>query len=234
MGIQDKIESHNQMAYILATAYHESKFGTPRYPRSVPLEEDSNPMRRDKNGLYRINHVTGRRINGGSLIAYFNDAYGNNKKLGNRRGTNDGYDFRGRGFVQLTGRSNYAKLSARLNEIGYNYTINGKTYGTRENPIDLLTNPDHVSRVPELSSIILVEGMKSGLYTGVGLDNFISSKSTDFFGARSIVNGDKNKIEQGNSRSNGQIIKGYADSFSIVLAKTWSYIIEVNKVGGGL
>ena len=90
MGIQDKIESHNQMAYILATAYHESKFGTPRYPRSVPLEEDSNPMRRDKNGLYRINHVTGRRINIGSLIAYFNDAYGNNKKLGNRRGTNDG------------------------------------------------------------------------------------------------------------------------------------------------
>lgn len=39
---------------------------------------------------------------------YFNRQYSNRKDLGNLGGT-DGYDYRGAGFVQLTGRHNWAK-----------------------------------------------------------------------------------------------------------------------------
>lgn len=41
------------------------------------------------------------------------DLYDNRSDLGNR-GRPDGPNFRGRGFVQLTGRSNYTRLSAQL------------------------------------------------------------------------------------------------------------------------
>jgi putative chitinase len=41
------------------------------------------------------------------------DLYDNRKDLGNR-GPTDGRDFKGRGFVQLTGRANYAKIGYRI------------------------------------------------------------------------------------------------------------------------
>ena len=39
---------------------------------------------------------------------FFNYVY--NGKLGNRKGTNDGYDFRGGGWPQVTGRGNFKRL----------------------------------------------------------------------------------------------------------------------------
>lgn len=54
--------------------------------------------------------------------AYFNDKYSNRKDLGNRGG-DDGWNYRGRGFFQITGLHNYKKY--------------GKLLG-----LDLVTNPD--------------------------------------------------------------------------------------------
>ena len=48
-----------------------------------------------------------------NIPALFEIAYGNRKDLGNTQ-PNDGYKFRGRGYIQLTGRLNYANVGSKL------------------------------------------------------------------------------------------------------------------------
>jgi len=71
---------------------------------------------------------------GQALVAYFNAKYSNRADLGNRGG-DDGYQFRGRGFIQLTGRENYARASREL------FT---------DNPNLLLKSPDEAAK-PEVA-----------------------------------------------------------------------------------
>lgn len=77
----------------------------------------------------------------------------------------DGKRFMGRGYVQITGRRNYADWSKRIG-------------------IDLLTNPTKASE-PEIAARILVQGMMLGTFTGKKLNDFPS----DFVSSRAIVNG---------------------------------------------
>lgn len=58
-------------------------------------------------------------------VAFFNHLYGN--RFGNRANTNDGYDYRGRGYLQHTFRGNYQELASEL----------GRP--------DIVTNPDIVN-----------------------------------------------------------------------------------------
>ena len=51
----------------------------------------------------------------GGWRALYNEAYGwSGNTLGNRPGTNDGSDFIGRGFIQITGRHNYEDIGRRM------------------------------------------------------------------------------------------------------------------------
>ncbi len=77
--------------------------------------------------------------------------------------------FKGRGFVQITGRRNYGIWTEKLG-------------------IDLVGNPEKAA-LPEIAAIILVRGMRDGSFTGVGLSDFIVGDRRDFFNARRIVNG---------------------------------------------
>lgn len=77
----------------------------------------------------------------------------------------DGKRFMGRGYVQITGRRNYADWSKRLG-------------------IDLLSSPSKASE-PEIAARILVEGMMLGTFTGKKLNDY----PNDFVSARAIVNG---------------------------------------------
>ena len=77
--------------------------------------------------------------------------------------------FYGRGFSQLTWRYNYLKFS--------------KIVGA-----DLVNNPDKVLQ-PEIGAKILVHGMRTGIFTGKKLSDFINAVICDYFGARSTVNG---------------------------------------------
>jgi putative chitinase len=127
------VDNPNQLAYILATAKHESdNFNT--------LEE----------------YASG-------------SAYEGRQDLGNDQ-AGDGVKYKGRGFVQLTGKNNF---SAYADKTG----------------LDLVGNPDILSQDKNLAAYVLVDGMKTGAFTGVKLDDYINSDHTNFTDARRIVNG---------------------------------------------
>lgn len=80
-----------------------------------------------------------------------------------------GHTYYGRGYVQLTWRRNYEKMSKELG-------------------IDLVWNPD-LALDPEIAWKILEVGMYNGLFTGKRLGEYLSSNNTDFYGARRVING---------------------------------------------
>ena len=127
-GITDKA----QLAYLLATAKHESD-----------------------------NFATLTEYASGS-------AYEGRSDLGNTQ-SGDGVRFKGRGFVQLTGRANYEKYSKKLG-------------------IDLIKNPE-LAADPEIAARILADGMLTGAYTGAKLNDYGKGSSFNAVGARAIVNG---------------------------------------------
>ncbi|MFA0811939.1 hypothetical protein [Microbulbifer epialgicus] len=99
------------------------------------------------------------------------------KDLGNTE-PGDGYKFRGRGFVQLTGRRNYEKLTPVVRE---HYP---------QCP-DFTQDPDAV-KVPKYATIILFYGMFLGIFTGKALRHSIGDPEkgqiVDYRHARQIIN----------------------------------------------
>jgi putative chitinase len=160
-----------QIAYILATAEHESKFGVVDLsyaPGHNWLEEDP--------AFYPPKFVTAERLDFDmteylrKLKAHFNNLYSSRDDLGNLGG-DDGYKYRGRGYVQLTGRSIYRNIGKHV-----------------DIKIDLENNPSLAIK-PENAAKIIVVGMKKGLYTGSKeLSYYINGEKRDFYGARVIVN----------------------------------------------
>ncbi len=153
-----------QIAYILVTAGWESFMGMDGWMSENPS----------------------RNLQGSETPeTYFESKYGYKttkglKELGNTR-AGDGYKFRGRGYVQLTGRAHYQKWTKRLQD--QNFKINGAVP-------DLVSNPELVATNKVLAAKILVEGMRDGLFIPAngGLANYISETKEDFAGARNTVN----------------------------------------------
>jgi len=150
----------NQCAYVLATAFHESAHTVkPIYERG------------------------GR--------PYF-DKYEPGTKIGRMLGNThpgDGYLFRGRGYVQLTGRANYAKASAKIG-------------------VDLIRLPDLALGSANAAQILVV-GMIEGWFTGRKLADYITLSSSDFVSARRIING----------TDRADLIAGYAREYDALLVK---------------
>jgi len=130
--LDNGVIDRGQIAYVFATAEHESHFGR--------------------------------------LMMELADGwdYEGREDLGNTE-SGDGPRFKGRGFVQITGRRNYQIWSKKLG-------------------IHLIDNPEKAA-LPEIAAMILVRGMRDGSFTGVGLSDFIVGDRRDFSKARKIVNG---------------------------------------------
>ncbi|MDL2397475.1 hypothetical protein [Rhizobium mayense] len=91
-----------------------------------------------------------------------NRAYAN--RMGNGdEASGDGWRYRGRGLVQITGHDNYTK------------------YGIADDPDQALD--------PAKAVEILLDGMINGRFTGKRLTDYFSATVTDWAGARKIING---------------------------------------------
>ena len=98
------------------------------------------------------------------------------RELGNLT-PGDGAKFCGRGLVQLTGRSNYAKATMRLSALGY--LLPGQ---------DLTQTPD-LAMHPDVAAPICFTGQKEGWFTGKRLSDYFGPGRADWKGARRIING---------------------------------------------
>jgi predicted chitinase len=112
------------------------------------------------------------------------------KNLGNTN-PGDGWRYRGRGYVQITGRANYARMTKALE------------LGPDENLID---DPDQALR-PSISYRVMSIGMRQGMFTGKKLSDYITSDKCDYKNARRIING----------TDRWELIKGYAETIEKIL-----------------
>lgn len=130
------------VAYGLATAYHETAH------TMQPIKE-----RGGEAYFKRMYDIMGERP-------------AKARELGNVK-PGDGARYAGRGYVQLTGRTNYAQ------------------YGLADNPDDAMK--------PEVAARVLKDGMAYGRFTGKSMKDYLEvpffQRTNDYIGARRVING---------------------------------------------
>lgn len=124
--------------------------------------------------------------------SYFSK-YDGRRDLGNTE-KGDGLRYKGRGYVQITGRRNYTEFAK----------IRG---------VDFVNHPERVLE-PANAVWIMFYGMYMGSFTGVGFERFFSKNNLhnveDWVGARKIING----------KDKANIIADYAKRFYSAISYT--------------
>lgn len=147
------------VAYALATAYHETAH------TMQPVNE-----------------------NGGA--AYFTRMYDINgarpsvaRTLGNTT-PGDGVRYHGRGYVQLTGKTNYARGTRALAALGVT--------------ADLVANPERALE-PMIAALVMTSGMEEGWFTGRKLSDDLPATGPatlqQFRASRDIINGSDRALD---------------------------------------
>lgn len=132
------------LAYALGTSYHETAF------TMQPINEYGGSKY-----FFRMYDKDGERPNVAAQL-------GNTQK-------GDGVLFHGRGYVQLTGRTNYKKAGALVGD-------------------DLVGNPE-LALDAAIAAKILFTGMEVGLFTGKKLSDYFDKDTEDWINPRRIING---------------------------------------------
>ena len=150
LGILDQWEARyarrddRWLAYMLATAHHET-------------DRSMQPI---------------REYGGNAYFKSMYDITGARPQLAARNGNTtpgDGTRYYGRGFVQLTWKSNYAKAGTALG-------------------VDLVADPDLALDL-EVATRVMFLGMQRGWFTGRKLADYFNPQRGDWIGARRIING---------------------------------------------
>lgn len=164
-----------RFAYVLATAWHET--GGKMRPNFESLNYSAEalrskwPSRFSPAEAQRFGRTTAHPANQEAIAnrVYADENRSERSKLGNGpESSGDGWRYRGRGYVQITGRANYRRLSPIVG-------------------VDLEAEPD-LALEPRIASTIIFHGMQTGLFTGKALGDYIDSARRDYVGARWIVN----------------------------------------------
>lgn len=144
------------LAYALATAYHETG------GKMVPVNENLNYSAKGLRVTFPKYFTAADALKyERKPQAIANRAYAD--RMGNgSEASGDGWKYRGRGLVQITGKDNYVK------------------YGIADDPDKALQ--------PDIAVAILFDGMVSGKFTGKKLSDYFGL-GTDWVGARKIING---------------------------------------------
>lgn len=120
---------------------------------------------------------------------YFERRYGPQTAVGKRLGNDaagEGAKYSGKGFVQLTGESNYEKLETKLRQ---QYADLLKDFQNRTGKEFDLTDYADQAKEPDLAFAIMTVGMFEGVYTGKKFSDYINKQKTDYRNARRIING---------------------------------------------
>lgn len=154
--------TYPETAYALATVFHETD------RTMLPIEERGS----DK---YLSKYDTGKLA----------------KDLGNTpEADGDGQFYKGRGYVQITGKANYAKFAKILN-------------------LPLVLEPE-LALSTEVAAQIMIYGMLNGTFTGVGFRKrrpVVKYGKANYVAARAIING----------KDCAELIAGYAMIFEKAL-----------------
>ena len=148
----------------------------------VQLDPDVNDVRWVAYMLATVKHEcagTYQPITEYGAESYF-AKYEPGTKLGTQLGNTqpgDGARYKGRGYVQITGRANYEKLSQALGL--------GDTF---------VKQPERVLEALNAYRIMSL-GMRKGMFTGKRLDQYIGSNGCDYTGAPRIINGQDKAAE---------------------------------------
>jgi putative chitinase len=173
------------LAYVLATPYHE--VGAALVPKAENLTYLSAARIRAV-WPTRFKTIEAAKPYVRNPQALANKVYGG--RLGNSA-PNDGWNYRGRGYPQTTGKENYQE--------------SGELVG-----VDLVAAPERMLE-PRIAAVTMIESMMRGLYTGKKLSDFINGAKVDYKNARAIINADV--------KSNGNKIAGYARGFEKALVE---------------
>ena len=143
------------LACMLATAYHETGRAM------APVEENLNYSAARLRVVFPSRFTAAQATNyAGQRERIANRVYGD--RLGNGpEASGDGWRYRGRGLVQITGKANYAK------------------FGIEDNPDEAMNDVRTVQ--------IMFEGMMNGLFTGKKLSSYFSHTKEDWKNAREII-----------------------------------------------
>lgn len=153
------------LAYMLGTAFHETA------TTMQPIQE----------------------YGGKAYFTKMYDVSGANPARARRMGNTaigDGPRYCGRGYVQLTWKSNYAAMSPIVGA-------------------DLVAHPDRAMD-PTIACKVMFHGMIDGLFTGKRLENYFLGGTEDWVNARRIING----------LDRAQLVAAYARNFYSAISYT--------------
>lgn len=183
--IDSQAKSLDQFAYVLATVFNECS------APMKPIEENLNYSAERAHQVWPNKFPT---VAAAGSYAHNPEKLANHVYAGiignGNEASGDGWRFKGRGFSQLTGRSNYANFGQMLG-------------------LDLIGHPEMLLD-PKIGAKVLITGMIDGLFTGKKLSDYFTTTKQDAVHARAIVNGDV--------AMNGPKIAGYWKAFRAALS----------------